>query len=391
MSQPSEQTGPAGGKTPKERRRLSAEQPYKRPRTAAGMPATRRSPARPPADFADHDEQVPLASIMQEFALLRKAMETRFTEADRKADTHRAEVVGKLDANDKAVSDLQLAVTDVTLSVDENQRAIHEVRAEVERREVELPGKVRAIVQEVLDRSKHTVRRPAGQRPRTYNTAAPDDRVDQVDRAENRYGREEDAYDLARRSLRLWPVSREGDLSVRTREFLVAELLVDKQTALDMKFKVRRVPGAGRTRGKERELAAPKFKDEVLVTFETTRERDDIRGHAKNLEKKGRGLRLEVPDHLWPSFRVLQELGYELKVKNSSLRRNILFDDLNRDLKMDFTHDSVTWKTVSPSDARNTLKKCRPARTRRNSVSSAELEQLLGEPEETDMIVNDEY
>ena len=83
---------------------------------------------------------------MQEFALLRKAMESRFTEADKKADSLRSKLVGKLDANDKAVSELQMAVTDVTLGVDENQRAIHEVRAEVERREVELPGKVRAII-----------------------------------------------------------------------------------------------------------------------------------------------------------------------------------------------------------------------------------------------------
>lgn len=60
------------------------------------------------------EESVPLASIMQEFALLRKAMEAKFDEADKKSDSMRSELVSKLDANDKAVSELQLAVTDVT-------------------------------------------------------------------------------------------------------------------------------------------------------------------------------------------------------------------------------------------------------------------------------------
>ena len=106
-----------------------------------------------------------MSSIMKELALLRKAMETRFSEAEKKSDDMRGELISKLDANDKAVSELQLAVTDVTLSVDENQRAIHEVRAEVERREVELPGKIRAIVQEALERTPRE-RAQLGQRHR---------------------------------------------------------------------------------------------------------------------------------------------------------------------------------------------------------------------------------
>ena len=142
MSQNPSDPGSAGGKVPRERRRLSSEQPYKKPRTStSSMPATRRSPARPLPTEAQ-DEPLPLAAILQELALLRNSMETRFTEADKKSDALRGELVGKLDANDKAVADLQMAVTDVTLSVDDNQRAIHEVRAKVERREVELPGKV---------------------------------------------------------------------------------------------------------------------------------------------------------------------------------------------------------------------------------------------------------
>ena len=384
---------PAGGKASREKRRLSSDQPYKRPRTSSSnMPATRRSPARPHVDH-EPDEPVPLASIMQEFALLRKAMETRFSEADKKSDSLRGELVGKLDANDKAVSDLQIAVTEVTLSVDDNQRAIHEVRAEVERREVELPGKVRAIVQEALERSRDD--RPArgsqnGPRHRPLGGSLPlaETAVALPEPAARVHGNDE-AYDLARRSLRLWPVSKEGDLLVRTREFLVNELLLDQQYVIGINFKVRTT--AGQARGKEKDQAASRVKDEVLVVFDTIRERDEVRGHARNLEKKGRGLRLEVPDHLWPSFRTLQDLAYELKQKNPALRRNVLYDDLTRDLRLDFSTGENEWKSVTPSEARKSLRACRPARTRKSSVSATELEQLLGSRQDSNMSVSEEY
>ena len=390
MSQVPSQPGSAGGKVPRERRRLSSEQPYKKPRTAApGMPATRRSPARAQPDPVDQDEAVPLTSIMQELALLRKAMETRFSDAEKKTDALRGELVSKLDANDKAVSELQLAVTDVTLSVDDNSRAIHEVRAEVERREMELPSKVRAIVQDVLERSgasrDHPSRVGPRHRPLTASPGPPPDRPSRT-----RPGLEE-AYDLARRSLRLWPVSKEGDIVTRTREFLVNELLLDQQYAVGLTFVVKRTAGISRVRDKDQ--APTRVRDEVLVTFETVRERDEVRSHARNLEKKGRGLRLEIPEHLWPSFRVLQDLGYELKQKNAALRRNVLFDDVARDLRLDFAKDDTGWKTVSPSEARKTLQSCRPTRTGgRAPTSAVELEQLLGaDGDRSDMSVNEEY
>lgn len=204
----------------------------------------------------------------------------------------------------------------------------------------------------------------------------------------------EEAYNLARRSLRLWPVSREGDLKTRTREFMVNELLLDRQYASGLDFDVKRAAG----RAKDKDTAATqKVRDEVLVTFESIRDRDDVRSHAKNLEKKGRGLRLEIPDHLWPSFRVLQDLGYELRQKNPALRRNVLFDDAVRDLKLDFSSDATNWKTVTPDEARKSLLKCRPSRPGRAVATAAELDTMLGEREDVDVVdvadmsVNEEY
>ena len=74
MSQIPSQASTSGGKVPRDRRRLSSDPPYKKPRTLTGMPATRRSPPRPQHDPPEQEESLPLASIMQEFALLRKAM-----------------------------------------------------------------------------------------------------------------------------------------------------------------------------------------------------------------------------------------------------------------------------------------------------------------------------
>ena len=130
----------------------------------------------------------------------------------------------------------------------------------------------------------------------------------------------ESAYSIARRSLRLWPVSMEGNLKERTVEFLVNELLLDQQFASDLVFEVKR---AGRP--KSRDQTSQAICDEVLVRFESSRDRDDVKSYAKNLERKGRGVRLKIPDALWPSFRVLQDLGYEQRQKYKNLKRNVLF------------------------------------------------------------------
>ena len=373
-------TSQGGGKTPRDKRRLSSDPPYKKLRSSSStMPvATRHSPARDQPAQAPSGP-VPLGDIIHELSLLRQSMEGRFNEAGKKSDSLRAEVVGKLEANDQAISELQLAVTDVTLSVDQNQRAIHEVRAEVERREIELPAKVKAIVNEALDRRPRQANL-SGIRPRPMNESRRRD-IDPDPPDLPVAASREDAYLQARRSLRLWPVSREGDLTERTREFLVNELCLDQQHAAGLALTVRRV---GATKPAPNSTRTAPIRDEVLVRFESARERDDVRSFAKNLERKGRGLRLEVPDHLWANFRILQQLGYELKLKNPNLRRNVLFDDAKSDLKMDITSDGTTWKTIYPAEARSSLEKCRPSRARRLSMGQGELDSMLGEcPEES--------
>ena len=323
-----------------------------------------------------------MGDVLKELALLRQSMETKFIEAGAKVDNLKDEVLTKLDENDQAIAELQVTVSDVTLSVDNNQRAIQEVRAEVERREVELPLRVKTIVQEALAEARPRGSAPppvngAGIRPRRMSplpTGIEDDGPgDSFGNKAASSERKEEAYAKARRSLRLWPISREGDLKDRTTEFLVNELLLDQPHAVGLSFDVKRV---GNSRARDQTSRA--IKDEVLVTFESLRDRDDVRSFAKNLERRGRGLRLEVPDHLWPSFRSLQKVGYELKQRHPDMKRNVLFDDINMDLKLDVCIEAE-WRTINPDEARSALAKMgKPDSTGRPSaLAGNELDDLL--------------
>ena len=81
---------------------------------------------------------------------------------------------------------------------------------------------------------------------------------------------------------------------------------------------------------------------------------------------------------MWPRFRLLQNLAYELKIKNPDMKRNVLFDDVASDLKMDVCFGSEEWKTIVPEEARRTLTKCRPAKASgRRRMTGSELEELL--------------
>ena len=195
------------GKIARDRKRRSSDQssPYHIP--PKSMPATRRSPARASSPTPQPDP--PLSDVLKELTLLRQS---KFLESGAKVDNLKSEVIARLDA----VAELQVTVSDVTLSVDANQRAIQQVRAEVERHEIELPLRVKAIVQEALATRPPRPNQP-GFKPR------PVQRLDELEErfsagtseAESHPNKKEEAYSRARRSLRLWPISKESYLSTR--------------------------------------------------------------------------------------------------------------------------------------------------------------------------------
>ena len=78
--------------------------------------------------------------------------------------------------------------------------------------------------------------------------------------------------------------------------------------------------------------------DEYVVTFKEVEARDSIKSHASGLASAqgNAGLRLELPEYLKGSYRVLEEHGFAVKqLYGKDTKRNIRFDDRNRDLMID--------------------------------------------------------
>lgn len=102
-----------------------------------------------------------------------------------------------------------------------------------------------------------------------------------------------------------------------------------------------------------------KIKDEVVVVFETKQLRDAVRAKAANLPNFGQeaGMRLELPDHLQKSFKMLMNLAFDLKQKNSDLRRNIKFDEEDLNLYMDVQLEREGhWKRFKRDQAKELAK-----------------------------------
>ena len=97
--------------------------------------------------------------------------------------------------------------------------------------------------------------------------------------------------------------------------------------------------------------------NQVLVTFATVRERDEVRARASNLRGGDRstGCQLEPPDHLRAHYKAFQNLAFCLKKKSPGLKRNIKFDDAEQTLVMDVKMEE-DWKTVHYTTAKGLLK-----------------------------------
>ena len=68
-------------------------------------------------------------------------------------------------------------------------------------------------------------------------------------------------------------------------------------------------------------------------------------------EGRAAGLRLQIPSFLSNNFRVLENLGYQMRKMDPEVRRVVKFDDENQDLMMD-VRVGGEWRRVYPSDAR---------------------------------------
>ena len=138
--------------------------------------------------------------------------------------------------------------------------------------------------------------------------------------------RREEKFWKTRRSLRMWPVARverEGVVDFLCNKLKMSSDFIEEELG-DITVAKCRDPRS-------------KVKDEVLVVFETKQVRDAVKAKAANLANFGQeaGMRLEVPNHLQKSFRMLMNLAFDMKQKNPDLRRNIKFDEEELSLFME--------------------------------------------------------
>lgn len=59
---------------------------------------------------------------------------------------------------------------------------------------------------------------------------------------------------------------------------------------------------------------------------------------------------MQVPGHLLTNFKALENLGYQMRKVDSSIRRVIKFDDVTQDVVMDVCI-ADEWKRVRPAEA----------------------------------------
>ena len=164
-------------------------------------------------------------------------------------------------------------------------------------------------------------------------------------------------YSKARRAIRMWPVlgADEGQLWGNVGDFLHDTMRIPTTDVNQNDIEdVQRVPGR----------RSDVVRDEVVVTFRDKDVRDKVMSWSLNLadciDAAGRptaGTRLEVPDSLMDTFRLLTRFGTRLRARHGAgTKRHIKFDDycgsLFTNIKLPGDHN---WTRVSPEMARNDL------------------------------------
>ena len=187
--------------------------------------------------------------------------------------------------------------------------------------------------------------------------------------AENR-DKKSGSFLEARRTLRVWPLLDLSDYIVR--DFLVTKLGIPQGRANELDFCTKRLTN----------VRPNDPGNQALVTFSTSRQRDDIKSAARNLTDRDVGIQMDPPDHLRSHYQAFQALAYPLKLKNPLLKRNVKFCDLDQSLEMDFNVGDGTWRTIGITEARDAL---RLAKSRKANTTKKDLVDLLNATKHADI------
>ena len=181
----------------------------------------------------------------------------------------------------------------------------------------------------------------------------------------------DDAFFLARRSLRLWPIrgKSKDDLWHSAGVFLGTTLGLEGKIDGKAIESVKRVDIP----------SGPGVTDEALVVFAEVVTRDQVMGSASRLapfmDQNGRataGMRMEIPPRLQQGFRILFRYGQRLRARHGAgTRRHVKFCDLERSLYLNvkLPGDEV-WSKVSLEVAMRGIKA-------RDALNDDQLERRL--------------
>ena len=166
-------------------------------------------------------------------------------------------------------------------------------------------------------------------------------------------------YLLARRSVRLWPVpgDNEEDMWVAVGDFLHDTLRVSTHELCQEDVeRVDRIESGG--------LSTSNVKDEVLVRFKDAKKRDivvvssvNLAGMVDETGKPTAGIRLEIPQELVDTFRLLSRFGTRLRARHGEgTKRHIKFDDFAGSLVANIKlPGDVAWTRVTAEMAKKDL------------------------------------
>ena len=147
-------------------------------------------------------------------------------------------------------------------------------------------------------------------------------------------------YSIARRSVRIWPVTKTSDEDKKVRAFL--------KESMDMPVQV--VDGLQIEKiTRQQQPRRSKIHSEVLVHLTSHLSRDVIQSYAVNLASSSgnAGLRLEIPEHLVGLFKWYEAHAAALRETYGQVKRSIRFDDTNRSLCMDVKLLSTGWHRIN--------------------------------------------
>ena len=168
----------------------------------------------------------------------------------------------------------------------------------------------------------------------------------------------DDEFNRARKSMRIWPLegNNEGELVNSVRTFLTGALEFDSVDDEIGHFSVKRARPTG---------AESVIYSEAIVEFKDNFTRDvvamrgsKLSGYVDSSRKPTCGMRLEVPEHLTPAFRILKRYGFSVKKQNPSAKHHVKFNDYDKNIYIQVRIDiGEEWMSFNADEAQDQLKR----------------------------------